>query len=438
MDRTQISRIFTLLAHEHRVPGAQLVIAHGDDAMTFEYGPLDRDAKVPVGSVTKAFTAGLAMVLVSDGDLELDNPVADYLPELRGASDDDFPPVTLRHLLSHTAGLPSGTESTTRSTSVRRRVLDGWRGLTPLAPPGLGFSYSNFGYVVVGHLIEVVTGMTWWEAMEAVLLKPLGITPVFVVSPTATPSQPIVTGHSVHRMRDRVRPVEQSLPLVDAPAGALATSAFDLATFGRMLAGADSAIDLIDPALLAEMRQPAPGAQPFGLADGWGLGLALFRTANGCWSGHDGTADGTACHFRIAPDGTVIALTTNANTGFAMWAELSAQLCTPGLAAGRRHDTFAAKRRVLPQEGCTGSYVNGDVQYTVVARDGHLQLIVDGEPFAALVLYENLEFEVREADDEHPQAGRFLRNPRTGRIDMMQLSGRLARRGEPDRAEDVA
>ncbi len=432
MDRCDFSTTFTLLAREYAVPGAQLVIAHGDDEWGHEFGhtecgtgvPMSRDAKVPIGSITKAFTAALALVLVSDGDLELDEPIAEHLP---GPHDDG---VTLRHLLSHTAGLPSAADANTTLTSVRRRALDSRRRLVPLARPGLGFSYSNLGYVVVGHLIEVVTGMTWWEAMSTILLTPLGIEPAFVVP---APTTPVVTGHSVNQRR--VRPVEQSLPAADAPAGALAASASDLVAFGRMLLTGDT--DLIDPALLTEMRQPAPGAEPYGLADGWGLGLALFRTADGVWLGHDGTADGTACHLRLRPDdGTVVALTTNANTGFAMWDALSAKLFASGLAAGGRG--IGATRRVPPPPDCTGSYRNGDTEYSVVGHGAGLRLEVDGDPFAELACYDGLRFEVHDADDDHPQAGRFLRDPRNGRIDMLQLSGRLARRGSRERGEHAA
>lgn len=435
MDHSEIFRTFALLAREYRVPGAQLAIVDRDDVMAFEFGhetagsdlPMTADAKVPIGSITKAFTAGLAMVLVSDGDLELDAPIADYVPELRRRPDGsaDEPPVTLRHLLSHTAGLPSTIESRTVVRSVRARVLDNWRQLTPVARPGLAFSYSNLGYVLVGHIVEAVTGMTWWEAMEAILLKPLGIEPMFIASPDGIMGQSIVTGHSVQQ--DRIRPVAQSLEVVDAPAGALAVSATDLISFGRLLitgATADG-VCLIEPDLLSEMRQPAPGAEPYGLADGWGLGLALFQAGNARWLGHDGTADGTACHLRVAPeDGTVVALTTNASSGFAMWDALSTRLFSTGLAAGGRE---SEKPPVAAHEGCAGDYVNGDVEYTVVAHDdGGLHLVVDGEPFAELICHDDLEFEVR--DGGHPQAGRFLRDRVTGRIDMMQLSGRLARR----------
>lgn len=434
MDHSEIFRTFALLAREYRVPGAQLAIVDRDHVMAFEFGhetagsdlPMTADAKVPIGSITKAFTAALAMVLVSDGDVELDEPVAAYVPELHRRPDGsaDEPPVTLRHLLSHTAGLPSTVESKTVVRSVRGRVLDSWRRLVPVARPGLAFSYSNLGFVLVGHIVEAVTGMTWWEAMEAILLKPLGIEPMFIASPSGVMGNSIVTGHSVHD--DRIRPVAQSLEVVDAPAGALAVSAIDLISFGRLLitgATADG-VRLIEPDLLREMREPAPGAEPYGLADGWGLGLALFQAGNARWLGHDGTADGTACHLRVAPeDGTVVALTTNASTGFAMWDALSTRLFSTGLAAGGRG---SEKPPVAAQESCAGDYVNGDVEYTVVARDGGLHLVVDGEPFAELICHDNLEFEVR--DGGHPQAGRFLRDRVSGRIDMMQLSGRLARR----------
>src|SRR5262249_50513397 len=64
--------------------------------------------------------------------------------------------------------------------SRRRYVRDYCRSRLLIQPPGAGFSYSNLGYVLAGHLVEAVTGMGWSEAVESVLLRPLGIDPVFV------------------------------------------------------------------------------------------------------------------------------------------------------------------------------------------------------------------------------------------------------------------
>ena len=84
------------LAQRYRVPGAQLAIHHGGETVSVEVGelehgtghPVSRDAAFAIGSITKSFTATVAMILAADGDLELDAPLADELPELGHGSDD--------------------------------------------------------------------------------------------------------------------------------------------------------------------------------------------------------------------------------------------------------------------------------------------------------------------------------------------------------------
>jgi CubicO group peptidase (beta-lactamase class C family) len=242
------------------------------------------------------------MILVADGDLDLDAPLDEYLPDLAVAG------TTLRQLLSHTSGLACDpvVEDVTAAT-IARYVRDHVRGHHTVLPPGAAFSYSNMGYVLVGHLIETVTGMSWWEAMSSILLRPLGIDPAFVVGGTgAAAGRPIATGHSVNPAADRTRPAGQSLAACEAPAGALAVSAVDLVALGQM--HTDGAVRGLLPApLAAQMRTPVPAADPFGLADGWGLGLALYGGSDGRgdgggdvrgaggWVGHDGNAPPATC-----------------------------------------------------------------------------------------------------------------------------------------------
>src|SRR5437660_2052278 len=118
-----LSKMLERLARQHDVPGAQLAILHEGDISAVqvgekEYGSggaLSESSPVPLGSITKTFTATVAMILVSDGDLELDEPVATYLPELRRqASADLAATLTLRHLLSHTGGLVCDPSTTAR------------------------------------------------------------------------------------------------------------------------------------------------------------------------------------------------------------------------------------------------------------------------------------------------------------------------------------
>ncbi|MEV1119911.1 serine hydrolase domain-containing protein [Actinosynnema sp. NPDC049800] len=417
MDTDRISTRLATLTREHLVPGAQLAVHHEGRTWTHEVG-LAADAAVPIGSITKTFTATVAMALVSDGDLDLDAPLSDHLPGVAAGE------LTLRHLLSHTGGLPSDPEDV-RTTSLRHHVRQALRELHPLHEPGAGFSYSNIGYSLIGHLIEVATGMSWSEAVEAVLLRPLGVRARFITSPDAD----VVSGHAVNTATGRVVPVAQSLTPVDAPAGALAVSAAELVTFGRMLGG--GAPHLMSPDDLALMREPVRHAEPFGMADGWGLGLALFQRDGVRWVGHDGTADGTSCHLRINPaDGTAVALTTNGSSGWGLWRELVPELADAGLPVADYDGMSGLDRPIAPPPDCTGRFRNGDVEYAVRAVDRErLALTVDGEPFADLSLFDGLVFAMRDSDTgDTNQTGRFLRDPGDGGIRWIQIGGRLARR----------
>ncbi|MBB4677121.1 serine hydrolase domain-containing protein [Crossiella cryophila] len=429
-----LSRTLSTLVRKHQVPGAQLAVHVNGETITAEAGelrygggtPVTRDTAFPIGSVTKAATAALAILLVADDDLELDSDVTEHLPEL-GA------PLTLRQLLSHTSGLASGPDSAVAATmSLRRFVAEHCRTPELVLPAGAGFSYSNLGYAVVGRLIEEVTGMTWWEAIESILLRPLGIRPAFVVAPNPLTSVNVASGHAVNTSHGRTRPVVQSLAMGEAPAGALALSAADLLRFGLLhMDPAETGLpDLLPAELAAEMRRIQPGADPIGLADGWGLGFGVFRTGVQHWIGHDGNADGTDAHLRVNADSSqAIAFTSNGNTGIGLWAELVDELAEVGIEVGSYRLDVPGRRTTVPPE-IFGSYLNGDTEYTVSpAEDATLRLAIDGEIVARLTPHEGLMFAQQDWESGqlvHP--GRFLRDPVTGVLDRIQVSGRLARR----------
>jgi CubicO group peptidase (beta-lactamase class C family) len=421
--------MLSALARRHRVPGAQLVLHLDGDTIAVEVGeiragggrPVTPDTAFPIGSIGKSITATVAMVLVADGDLELDEPIGEHLSEL----DEPIAGLTLRQLLSHTSGLAANPPEAADGVSLRRFVTDHCDGDSIILPPGAAFSYSNPGYMLVGRLIEAVTGMTWAEATESILLRPLGIAPAFIREPGHVARRPIATGHSANVATGRVRPVEQAIQPAEVPAGGLATSALDLVTFG--LAHIDGSGPL--PAGEAEqMRRPVSGAEPFGLADGWGLGLATFRHETTSWVGHDGNADGTACYLRFDPDSrAVIALTSNANTGIGLWRELQEWLGREGLPIGPA--TPPPGRRPLPAPpSCTAIYKNAEVEYVVRrGRDGAVYLAVDGDAPERVTVYEGLTFWLQdEASGRQEFGGRFVRDAKTGEIAGLQMGGRLA------------
>ena len=424
------------LARKHRVPGAQLAIHHGGQTAAGDLGELEfgtgrrvtRDAAFPIGSITKCFTATVAMILVADGDVDPDLPIGDYVPGLGHLGG----MINLRQLLSHTSGLAdiSGMEDLSTAT-LRRFVVDHAHRESLVLRPGTGFSYSNPGYALVGLLIEAVTGMTWAEAVESILLRPLDIKPAFVGLPrTTSPARPVATGHSVNVSAGRTRPVRQSMAPAIAPAGALAVSAADLVKLGMVHVGTGLPA-LLPAAEAAQMRQPVACADPFGLADGWGLGFAVYRHESGKWIGHDGNADGTSCYLRIDPaHGWAIALTTNANTGAGLWRDILAELARAGIPVGPSHSAAPRGPRTGPPAGCAGWYANGDAEYVVTAGPGgSVQLSVDGENFVPLTFHESLTFSVRDpSSGQQVLGGRFMREPATGRIHGIQVGGRLARR----------
>ena len=236
--RRELQHSLDTLARVHRVPGAQLVVDTGSEIVAVHTGtadvatdvPLTADTAIPLGSLTKPFTAALVLLLVDDGDLNLDDPVGEYLPELR-----DVPAVTIRQLLSHTGGLPTGPDSDTAGrTTAAHYLASVCTARDLLFAPGTDFSYSNAGYVAAGRLAETVTGMPWHEAVGALLLEPMGIMPAFL---GAAAARPVAAGHGLNMATGRTRPVLQNLAPLEAPAGALLASAIDLGVLGRALAG---------------------------------------------------------------------------------------------------------------------------------------------------------------------------------------------------------
>jgi CubicO group peptidase (beta-lactamase class C family) len=222
------------------------------------------------------------------------------------------------------------------------------------------FSYSNIGYLVAGRLIEIVTGMTWIEATDAILLSQLDVEP--------RSDRPAVCGHSVEIATGRVLSVLVQPHLeLEAPSCALALSASDLVAL--VLANPCAA------ATLAEMRRDQlvdVPVGPFGMADSWGLGWAVHHRGDRSWFGHDGTGEGTSCHLRFDPlDGTVVALTTNADTGLALWEDLVAWLRAGKVDIGSHSYTApdAAVTDVAAPPDCVGRYVNGDVELDVAIGD---------------------------------------------------------------------
>jgi CubicO group peptidase (beta-lactamase class C family) len=170
---------------ELRVPGVALgVLRDGEErhegfGVTSVENPLEvtPETRFQIGSISKTFTGTVVLYLVAEGVLELDRPVRAYLPDLVLADADAAEQVTLRHLLSHTAGwVGDYFEDTGWGEDAVARYVAEMRTLPQLTPVGELWSYNNAGFALARRVVEVVTGEPFEQVVKRLVFDPLELT----------------------------------------------------------------------------------------------------------------------------------------------------------------------------------------------------------------------------------------------------------------------
>ncbi|GAA0869669.1 hypothetical protein GCM10009116_15050 [Brevundimonas basaltis] len=138
--------------------------------------PNDGDTKFRLASVTKQFTAVAVMILHERGLVDLDAPVKTWLPDAPAAWDD----VTVRHLLTHTSGVPSFTsfddyDATKTLPATLDSLIARFRDRPLDFQPGEGWAYSNSGYVLLTAVVEQASGQSYADFVAGALFQPLGM-----------------------------------------------------------------------------------------------------------------------------------------------------------------------------------------------------------------------------------------------------------------------
>jgi len=287
-----------------RFSGTVLVEKDGRILLSHAFGLADRGLGIPntlqtrfrVGSLNKMFTGVAVLQLAEAGQVELTAPVGEYLTGYRNR--DVAAKVTMHHLLTHTGGTgdifgpefkPNRLELRTLGDYVR---LYGDRG--PEFEPGSRWRYSNYGYILLGAVIEKVTGRTYYDHVQAHIYEPAQM--------SGTGSQPEdqpVPDLSVGYMKppgtaERV-PNTETLPYRGTSAGGGYSTAGDIARFARALLG-DQLLRPDSTRLLITGKVDAgPGIR-------YAYGFEDHRDAAGNGSvGHNGGAPGMNGHLRIYP-----------------------------------------------------------------------------------------------------------------------------------------
>ena len=312
------------------VPGCAIAAVRDHDViLATGHGRRDLEAELPVtpdtlfaiGSTTKAFTAATVGALVDDGLLEWERPLRDYLPELRLHDPVVTDRLSVIDLLSHRSGLPRhdlawlGHPGRSRAELVRRlRFLPLSRDLRQ------EFQYCNFGYLVAGHVVEVLSGTPWEDYLRTRLLAPLGMGRSNLSADDMSADPDHATAYE--RRQGVVGPVPQRPVTAMAPAGAVNSCAADMARWllAQLGGGQVDGQAVMSPGTVARqhrphMLMPEDRTFPGSTRHAYGLGWMIGRYRDHRLAEHGGGIDGFLTECMLLPDdGIGVAVMTNTSS----------------------------------------------------------------------------------------------------------------------------
>jgi CubicO group peptidase (beta-lactamase class C family) len=380
------------------LPGLSIGILH-DQELVWAAGfgragleparPATPDTLYRIASITKLFTSTALLQLRDAGKLRLDDPVVRHLPWFRiGRVPADAPETTIRHLLTHTAGLPreagfpywtDGAFPT--AAQIRERLATQQAAL----PAEAEWKYSNLGLTLAGEIVAAVSGQAYPEYVADHILEPLGMLRTWVTTPPADHPD-LATGYA-RRLPAGGR---AAAPFTDGrgitPAANMTTCVSDLARFAMLQFRDGPAGDaqILRGSTLREMQR-VHWLEPDWEA-GWGLGFRIVRTRGKTYVGHGGSLRGYRTLVHLCPaDRIGVIVLTNADDGNPLqFAEKAFQWVAPAILK-----VVAPPAPAGPPAGWqryAGRYRNpwGDVQ--VLAVEGRLAMVDPSLPDPMLAI----------------------------------------------------
>jgi len=297
-----------------RFSGTALVAKDGKPVFTAAYGLADREKKIPnkldtrfrLGSMNKMFTAVSVLQLVQAGKIKLTDPLGKYLTDYPNR--DVASKVTIHHLLTHSGGTGDFFGPQFDAHRLELRTLQdyvklyGNRGLE--FEPGSRWAYSNYGFLLLGVLIEKVSGQSYYDYVLEHVYKPAGVTSTASLSEDqAVPDRSV--GYTKSGGGDAWKPNTDTLPWRGTSAGGGYSTVEDLLRFANALQN-HKLLDARHTELLTtgKMDTPMGGKYAYGFIDQTSGGVRCF--------GHGGGAPGMNGDLRICPQsGYVIAALAN-------------------------------------------------------------------------------------------------------------------------------
>jgi CubicO group peptidase (beta-lactamase class C family) len=286
----------------NEVPGVVTVVATRDSVLRMDAqgwaDPEHRslmhvDSIFWIASMSKPITAAAVLMLMEEGKLSLDDPIAKYIPELAGlkTADGKTPRVTLRHLLTHTSGMGEATDEETKAARTLSDLVPAFASKPLAFEPGSKWKYCQSGILTLGRIVEIVSGEPFEVFLRKRIFDPLGMKDTtFYLSEAQMPRWVI----PAKREGERLVPAEIGLLYGHSPTwshhypasnGGLFSTAPDYMHFAQMLLNGGT-LDgrrylTAESVRMMSTVQTGDLVTGFTPGNGWGLGVCIVRQPQG-------------------------------------------------------------------------------------------------------------------------------------------------------------
>ncbi len=393
--------------------GAVLVSSDGKLLINQGYGFADVEWDIPnvpegkfrLGSLTKQFTAASILLLEEQGKLKVEDPVSKYVPDAPVA----WEKITIFNLLTHTSGIPNFTgfpdyRDTEWKDTTPQELVARFRDKPLDFPPGTKFSYSNSGYILLGYILEKVSGQTYTDFLQKNIFTPLGMSDTGVDSNAAilpkrvqgyvpSPNGMLHAGY-----------ISMTIPF---SAGSLYSTTGDLLKWEQGLFGGK----VLNPASLAKMTTP--------IKEGYGFGLFVHDENGHKRIDHGGGIEGFNTSLAYYPDDKlVVVVLANLNGGAADTLGVS----LGKLALGEQVVLPSERKEVQVPEKILQDYVGTyqlapNFALTMTLENGQLMTQATGQPKFPLFAESETKFFLKVVDAEVE----FVRDPTTHAVTKLIL-----------------
>jgi CubicO group peptidase (beta-lactamase class C family) len=247
-----------------------------------------------IASMTKPVTGVAVMMLADEGKLSVDDPASKYLPELGGMKNKDGSPaktITIKHLMTHTAGLPENSREETRDAKDLQSLVAAFATKSMAFEPGTKWAYSQTAINALGRIVEVVSGERFEDFLDERIFKPLGMTDT-TFYPSAAQQKRLATPYrseggqltatDIFIFAGRDLAARDRVPLAN---GGLFSTARDYGRFVQMLLN-EGTVDgkrYLKPETVKQIGSVQSGALETGFTPGnaWGLTVCVVREPQG-------------------------------------------------------------------------------------------------------------------------------------------------------------